>query len=91
MSYIIPYTLISGTIGGTITYATDHPIFAIIGILIGIGSGMIRDNNIKNNQNTSGIGSSIVKAIGVYVLGPSLFAGACVLAIYLCAKYNLKY
>ena len=70
-SYVLPYTLISTTIGGILTYASEKPIFLIASIPIGIGCGMIRNNNVERPQ-TNNFGTSLVKSTALYVMGPPI-------------------
>jgi hypothetical protein len=71
LSYVPPYTLISATVGGLLSYATEKPIFIIASIPIGIGCGMVRNNNAERPQANS-FGTSLVKSTALYVLGPPL-------------------
>jgi F0F1-type ATP synthase assembly protein I len=86
MSYVIPYALVGGTIGGTLSYASENPVFLIAGTLLGVAGGMIRNNNVKNKCDSTGHGNNAVKAVGLYVLGPYILAGACALGLFLCIK-----
>jgi hypothetical protein len=82
-SYVLPYLIIGGTIGGTLSYLARTPTFFIIGMGIGIGSGMIRDRNIRNNVNIANTG---LKAITVYKLGIPIIVIVSAIGIALCVK-----
>lgn len=87
-SYVVPYGLMGATIGGTITYATNSPIFFVVGVSLGVCSGMIRDRNIKTQSNNTGstMASTGLKIAGIYVLGTPILILACGLGIVLCFK-----
>ncbi len=59
MSYILPYGLVGATIGGTLTYATDRPIYLVICTSFGVAGGMIRNNNVKNKTDGNHLNSQI--------------------------------
>lgn len=67
-SYCLPFTVISGTFGFALTYATDNPVFILCSIPLGICGGMLRDKNAKM-QNDKYL-SAGVKLVSIYVLGP---------------------
>ena len=66
-----------GVSGGLVLcLATNKPVFIPICGLAGVGYGMIRNNNVKrNDEKKSGLDSFlsfVLKALTVYILGPSL-------------------
>jgi hypothetical protein len=78
MSYITPYTIIGISAGSTLWWLTDKPQFIAIFGIAGVGFGMLRNTNIKHNTNTkqgsslSNLTSFGLKALTIWVLGPSL-------------------
>jgi len=88
MSYIIPYSLVGLSGGLALSMATNKFSFVPIFMIASIGYGMIRNTNIKNDNNQSTLstlGSFGLKALTIYILGPSLLiiGGFTVLAISL--------
>jgi hypothetical protein len=69
-SYVLPFTVMSGTFGCALTYATDNPVFILCTIPLGICGGMIRDKN-ANMQNDKYLSTGI-KLVSIYVLGPPI-------------------
>ena len=68
-SYLLPYTILGLTAGGTFAYTTDNIAFLPICFGCSVGLATLRDTNMTNNEhnNTS---NTAIKAISIYVLGP---------------------
>lgn len=84
-SYILPYTMIGATVGGTLSYLTKSPVYLAISLPIGAACGMIKDANVKNNI-TSSNASAATKIATIYVLGPPLLLITCCVGIGLYFK-----
>jgi len=72
-SYVLPFTVMSGTFGFALTYVSDNPVFILCSIPLGICGGMLRDKN-KKIQNDNYLSAGI-KIVSIYVLGPSILLG----------------
>ena len=90
VSYVWPYTLIGGTVGLLLSYLSNNPIFGIAGTSLGIGYGMIRNNNIKTNKCERNHISTIIggglKIVTLYILGPTLIGACGIFILLLCMK-----
>lgn len=83
-SYVLPFTMASGTLGFALTFVSNNPVFLFCSIPLGICAGMVRDRNSKTkNNNYLNAG---VKVVAIYVLGPT----ALLAVIGLCTLMALK-
>ncbi len=86
VSYVLPYTLMSGSIGSLISIAAENPIFVATSIPIGICAGMIKDKNIMTAAKTNTWASAGVKIVMIYVLGIPVLCCICALGIWISVK-----
>ena len=89
-SYVPAYCLIGSSMGFALSYATDRPIFLPICLCASAGFGMIRNNNIKNDDGKKSdmdrYLSYGIKAVALYYLGPTLLVSGLIGILAIAAK-----
>lgn len=69
-SYLLAYLTTGLTLGCTLTYITDKWAFVPISLGIGLSCALIKDTNMKNNENQM---NGVVKSVLIYTIGPLAF------------------